>query len=206
MSSGKLAELQLRLKGAMRGKKVLVVVDDIWEENFDGWDFLWSAFTCADNRSRVIVTTRSENVASVVKTGEVTYELQQLSDADCWKIFAAHAFNGKLDADPSLQRIGIQIVTKCGGLPLAVKSMGALLRFERNPSKWDSILRCRVRELDKSRSNNILPSLWLNYHYLPSCLKQCFVYWSIFPKDYEIQKEQIVLLWMAEGFLPSGQK
>lgn len=80
MSSGKLAELQLRLKEVMRGKKVLVVVDDI----------LWSAFTCADNRSRVIVTTRSENVASVVKTGEVTYELQQPSDADCWKIFAVH--------------------------------------------------------------------------------------------------------------------
>lgn len=93
MSSGKQAELQLRLREAMRGKKVLVVVDVIWEENYDGWDFLWSAFTCADNRSRVIVTTRSENVASVVKTGEVTYELQQPSDADCWKIFAVHAFN-----------------------------------------------------------------------------------------------------------------
>lgn len=100
----------------------------------------------------------------------------------------------------------MQIVKKCGGLSLAVKSMGAFVCFERNLSKWDIILRCRVGELDKSRSDNILPSLWLNYHHPPSRLKQRFAYCSIFPKDYEIQEEQIVLLWMAEGFLPSGQE
>ncbi|GMN56511.1 hypothetical protein TIFTF001_025627 [Ficus carica] len=64
------AKLQLQLKEAMRGKKILCVLDDIWEANYQHWDFLLSAFTCADRRSRIIVTTRSENVASIVKTGE----------------------------------------------------------------------------------------------------------------------------------------
>jgi hypothetical protein len=65
--------------------------------------------------------------------------------------------------------------------------VGQILKSE----LWDS-------PIDKT---DILPALRLSYKYLPSHLKQCFAYCSIFPKDYILEKDEVVLLWMAEGFL-----
>ncbi|XP_024023160.1 putative disease resistance protein At3g14460 [Morus notabilis] len=203
-SSEEQAELQGRLKEALRGKKFLFVLDDVWDENYDNWDSLRSAFLSADSGSRIIVTTRSQKVASNVNTGGKIHQLLEVSNEDCWKIFVDHAFNGDSILDPRLQQIGEKIVEKCKGLPLAVRSVGGLLRSVRNPETWESILRNPV--WSKNLRNNILPGLWLSYSCLSSSLKQCFAYCSIFPKDYEFEKEQIILLWMAEGFLQSDEK
>lgn len=89
---------------------------------------------------------------------------------------------------------------KCKGLPLAAKTIGALLRSKLDVDEWDKILKSELWDLSTD-GGNILPALRLSYKYLPSPLKQCFAYCSIFPKDYIVRKDQLVLLWMAEGFL-----
>ncbi|KAJ9687388.1 hypothetical protein PVL29_016038 [Vitis rotundifolia] len=197
--------LQVKLKESLNGKKFLLVLDDVWNENYNNWDRLRTPLKVGSNGSKIIVTTHSENVALVMRSVH-THRLGQLPFEDCWWLFAKHAFeNGDPSAHPYLEAIGKEIVKKCQGLPLAAKTLGGLLHFKVEAEEWDNILRSEMWDLP---SNEILPALRLSYYHLPSHLKQCFAYCSIFPKDYQFQKERLVLLWMAEGFLqqPKSKK
>ncbi|XP_028755819.1 putative disease resistance RPP13-like protein 1 [Neltuma alba] len=197
--------LQLDLKEKLSGKKFLIVLDDIWNENYLDWDLLRRPFLSGTKGSKILVTTRSEKVASVVRTLS-SYHVGQLSDDDCWLIFAKHAcLYMDSVADSNLESLGRDIVNKCKGLPLVSKTLGGLLRFKRDIRDWNIILKSEMWDLSEEESE-ILPALRISYHYLSPQLKQCFVYCSMFPRDYEFEKEELILWWMAEGFLETSMK
>ena len=157
-------------------------------------------FRCEAKKIKIIVTTRSEKVASII-CHFPPYHLKQLSNEECWLLFEIHAFkNGKSSEYQDLEVIGREIVHKCKGLPLAAKTLGGLLRSKQDQREWKRILESDIWDLSEGESG-ILPALRLSYCYLSSHLKQFFAYCSIFPKDYEFSKEELVLLWMAKDLL-----
>jgi Leucine-rich repeat (LRR) protein len=193
-----LNQLQIQLKERLREKKFLLVLDDVWEENYAKWVSLLEPLKSGAQGSKILVTTRHERVASVMPTVP-THHLKELTEDFCWSLFAKHAFGDENSiADEELQKIGRAIAKKCKGLPLAAKSLGGLLCNERDVEEWRDILESNLWDLPK---DNILPALRLSYHHLTSHLKQCFAYCAIFPKDYSFRKDELVLFWMAEGFL-----
>lgn len=190
----------VRLREILARERFLIVLDDVWDENMIHWEFLKNCFKGGVSESRILVTTRNQGVASSMHA-VFLHPLRQLSDEDCWFVFAKHAFrSGSGGVSQKLKLIGEKITRKCKGLPLAVKVLGSLLYSKVDVREWNKILNSEIWDLPSDK-NKIIPSLRLSYHCLPSYLKQCFAYCSIFPKGYVFDKEKLVLLWMGEGFL-----
>ncbi|RVW63159.1 putative disease resistance RPP13-like protein 1 [Vitis vinifera] len=189
----------VKLKEKFSGKKFLLVLDDVWNENSHEWDTLCMPMRAGAPGSKLIVTTRNEGVAAVTRTCPA-YPLRELSNNDCLSLFTQQALRTRnFDAHPHLKEVGEEIVRRCKGLPLAAKALGGMLRNQLSRDAWANILTSRIWDLPEDKSH-ILPALMLSYHHLPSHLKQCFAYCSMFPKDYEFNKDDLVLLWMQKAF------
>ncbi|KAH9750228.1 putative disease resistance RPP13-like protein 1 [Citrus sinensis] len=196
--------LQEELKKKLSQKKFLLVLDDVWNEKYNDWVDMSRPFEAGAPGSKIIVTTRNQEVAAIMGTAPA-YELKKLSFDDCLSVFAQHSLGTKdFSSNKSLEEIGKKIVIKCNGLPLAAKTLGGLLRGKCDRSDWEGVLSCNIWDLPEERCD-IIPALRVSYYYLSAPLKQCFAYCSLFPKDYEFEEEEIILLWSAVGFLDHGE-
>ncbi|GKV48166.1 hypothetical protein SLEP1_g54992 [Rubroshorea leprosula] len=195
------ALLQENLKGELSGHKFLLVLDDIWDNKYGQWDVLKRPFMSGAPGSKIIVTTRNRDVGMMMRGDDGVYNLELLQDDACLPLFTRQALGKEnFDAHPNLQDVGEKLVKRCKRLPLALKTLGSVLRGKLHPGEWENILNNEIWSSSEYGSG-ILPSLRLSYNHLPSHLKRCFAYCALFPKDYEFDKEKLVLLWMAEGLL-----
>lgn len=109
------------LKDELQGKRYLLVLDDVWNEDSHEWDNLMSyLLQGTDTRgSKIIVTTRSDKVGKIVETLPRP-DLEKLSVEDCWRILKDKSM-GSAQITEDQAKIGRRIATKCGGVPLVAK-------------------------------------------------------------------------------------
>ncbi|KAH0645643.1 hypothetical protein KY285_033687 [Solanum tuberosum] len=196
-----LAPLQMKLQELLNGKRYLLVLDDVWNEDQQKWDNLRAVLKVGASGASVLTTTRLEKVGSIMGTLQ-PYGLSNLSQEDCWLLLMQRAFGYQEEINPNLVAIGKEIVKKCGGVPLAAKTLGGILRFKREEREWEHVRDSEIWNLPQDESS-ILSALRLSYHHLPLDLRQCFVYCAVFPKDTKMKKEKLIAFWMAHGFLLS---
>ncbi|XP_022768539.1 putative disease resistance protein RGA4 [Durio zibethinus] len=195
--------LQFRLQELLLGKRYLIVLDDVWNEDDSEWEKLMMSMRSGVEGSSIIVTTRSKKVALMMGSAYI-HQLEGLTDNDCWALFKQRAFGNNEEDHQNLIPIGRQIVRKCGGVPLAAKTLGSLMRFKREERDWLVVQESDLWEVSHSE-NGILPALRLSYSHMPSHLKACFAYCSILPKNYIIKKEKLIQLWIAGGLIQSRE-
>ncbi|XP_057743770.1 putative disease resistance protein At3g14460 [Arachis stenosperma] len=196
--------LQQDLKEKLSEKKFFIVLDDVWSEDADKWNSFITPFQHGRKGSTILLTTRMVNVGQIVQHYN-SYTLNQLSDDYCWSIFADNASFPESNGSSELEGIGRKIIERCDGLPLAAETLGRLLRSERRVEEWNHILSSDIWEFSVANCK-IVPALLLSYHHLPTHLKCCFVYCSLYPKDYLFYKDELILLWMAEDLLRPPKK
>ncbi|XP_042491167.1 putative disease resistance protein RGA3 [Macadamia integrifolia] len=177
----------------------------MWNEDSEKWDALKTPFAFGKLGSKILVTTRSKGIASMVRTAENDHHLKVLSNEACFELVRRHAFKegDSTKANQKMKVFGEEIVKKCKSLPLAIKTLASLLKDKKENSEWKDILENEIWDLKEGK---ILPSLMLSYHHLPPLLKRCFAYCALFPKDYVFGKIELVMLWMAEGIVQSKPK
>ncbi|TQE10985.1 hypothetical protein C1H46_003400 [Malus baccata] len=196
-------ELQNDLRRKVDGKKYLIVLDDVWNENREKWLSLKYLLMRGGRGSRILITTRSETVATISDTAK-PYTLRGLNQEESWSLFKEMAFkDGKEPENSTIKAIGKEVARKCQGVPLAIRTIGGMLRTKYHETEWLNFKENKLSRINQEE-NEILPTLKLSYDVLPSHLKHCFAYCSLFPPDYEIFVPMLIRLWVAQGFIKSS--
>ncbi|XP_049410729.1 putative disease resistance protein RGA3 [Solanum stenotomum] len=190
------------LQDALGEKKYLIVLDDLWRVDSTSWhEFMDTLRGINTSRGNcILVTTRIKQVASTVAVD--LHMLRRLARDHCWSIFQQRAFVDR-EVPEEIPSVENKIVEMCQGLPLAASVLGGLL-CNKDKHDWQEILDGNplIAGEDDLWENSIKKILKLSYDYLPSPhLKKCFGYFAMFPKDFMFEKDQLIQLWMAEGFL-----
>ncbi|WOH09358.1 hypothetical protein DCAR_0728815 [Daucus carota subsp. sativus] len=192
------------LQKKLKGKKFLLVLDNVWNEKPENWDELMNSLLGFGGAkgSSILITTRNQKVIDAMRC-PISYRLDNLSEQDSWELFKKSAFSqGGVVETKAFAALGRHMVERCGGLPLAINSLASVLRTKKSEQEW-----LQIQDSETWKSERILPALRFSYNNLPSTsLKRCFAYCSIVPKTSKIYKDDIVQIWMALGFLlpPKG--
>ncbi|XP_022631418.1 putative disease resistance protein RGA4 [Vigna radiata var. radiata] len=196
-----LEAMRKKVEEVLHGKRYLLVLDDVWNEDQEKWEQLKGKLQCARaaKGSTILVTTRLEEVASIMQT-HPAYHLKELPGDESWSLFKYHAFGPNREETEELVAIGKEIVRNCIGLPLAIKTLGSLLRDQSEVRQWINV---KESSSMTDEDNSIMRALKLSYSNLELSLRRCFSFCAIFPKDFEIDKEELIYLWIANGFIES---
>ncbi|XP_057991004.1 putative disease resistance protein RGA1 isoform X2 [Hevea brasiliensis] len=201
VSNSSLEQLQIRLRQHLERKKYLMVLDDVWNVDYRIWSQLRKYLMVGAIGSKILVTTRNKSVALAMGVNS-PYALGGLTEDQSWDLFEKLVFReGTSRVNPNLIEIGKKIAKKCKGVPLAIRALGGIMQLKsRESDEWLSVLENEIWKLFESK-NDVGPVLKLSYDHLPNHLKQCFAYCAMFPKDYEFDKETLIQLWMAQGYV-----
>ncbi|XBI07522.1 hypothetical protein VPH35_135416 [Triticum aestivum] len=182
--------LQMKLGEVIGQKRFFLVLDDVWNEEKKLWEDELKPLLCSVGGpgSVIVVTCRSKQVASIMQTVDPV-ELAFLSEEDSWELFSNKAFSNGAEEQTELVTIGKRIVNKCGGL-------GSKQQIH----EWKTIEETNIGD-NVGGKYEVMPILKLSYNNLSPEMKQCFAFCAVFPMDYEMQKDKLIQLWMANSFI-----
>ncbi|CAA6668725.1 unnamed protein product [Spirodela intermedia] len=187
-------------------KRFLLLLDDVWEElNLHD---VGVPTPCAENKCKIILTSRSKSVCCKMGTPRKLLEVEPLSESEAWILFKKNV-GGDVDLDQRDQEIcrhAKAVAKKCGGLPLALKIVGRTMANAVSVGEWREAERNLTRSphLVEDMKEKVLSLLEFSFDRLPNDnTKQCLLYCCLFKEDKNISITELIHYWIGEGFLDS---
>lgn len=201
-----LDQLQISIAQGLKSRRFLIVFDDIWECNSQGWESLVAPLMKGEaNGSMVLVTTRFPSIANIVKTTD-PIALKGLEPVEFLTFFESFIFGGQKPEGyhDDLTHIARDIAKKLKGSPLAAKTVGRILKKDLSREYWMRVLENNEWQKEKN-DDDILPSLRISYDYLPFHLKKCFPYFALFPEDHRFRNLEVIYFLIAIGIVDKDE-
>nr|XP_009603169.3 putative late blight resistance protein homolog R1A-10 [Nicotiana tomentosiformis] len=196
MVETKNAELADLLQKSFKGKRYLIIVDDIWSR--EAWDEIRLWFPENNNRSWILLTTRIMEVALYASSPKDPFPMRPLNPKKSWDLFFQEAF-GKKDCPIKFKNVAKAVVENCKGLPLIISVVAATLSSKRTLDEWNEVAQSASSLVNLDSYQHCSRVLALSYYHLPSHLKACFLYFGVFAKASDISVKKLIRLWTAEG-------
>ncbi|KAJ4819913.1 Disease resistance family protein [Rhynchospora pubera] len=186
----------------LKENSYFIVMDDVWTS--DLWNKVKEVLPDSKNGCRVLITTRFSEIAKKADSTYAPYNLRYLTEEESRelllkKVFPFPSQDTKAYLD-GLSDLPKKFARKCGHLPLALIVVGGRLSQE-SPTynSWHKILeKFNWQDGDGKECIEILST---SYEDIPPYLKPCFMYFALFPEDYQIKAKSLIRLWVSEGFI-----
>ncbi|OAO91380.1 hypothetical protein AXX17_AT5G47220 [Arabidopsis thaliana] len=198
--------LQPKLFQLLETGRYLLVLDDVWKK--EDWDRIKAMFP-RKRGWKMLLTSRNEGVGIHADPTCLTFRASILNPEESWKLCERIVFprrdETEVRLDEEMEAMGKEMVTHCGGLPLAVKALGGLLANKHTVPEWKRVFDNIGSQivggsgLDDNSLNSVYRILSLSYEDLPTHLKHCFLYLAHYPEDSKIYTHNLFNYWAAEG-------
>lgn len=194
-----LDEKAVDIFNALRHKRFVMLLDDIWERV--DLKKLGVPLPDMNNGSKVVFTTRSEEICGLMDAHK-TMKVDCLAWDDAWDLFQKKVGDQTLCVHTDIPKLARNVAKECGGLPLALITIGRAMACKKTPQEW----RHAIEVLRKSASefsgmgDEVFPLLKFSYDNLSKQkIRTCFLYCSLFPEDFLINKNDLIDYWIGEG-------
>ena len=186
---------------ALNEKRFVMLLDDLWEQ----MNLLEVGIPPPhqQNKSKLIFTTRSLDLCGQMGA-QKKIEVKSLAWKDSWDLFQKYVGEDTLNSDPEIPEQAEIVARECCGLPLVIITIGRAMASKVTPQDWKHAIRVLQTSASKfpGMGDPVYPRLKYSYDSLPTKIVQsCFLYCSLFPEDFSIDKEALIWKWICEGFL-----
>ncbi|KAH6825781.1 hypothetical protein C2S53_018477 [Perilla frutescens var. hirtella] len=198
-------ELAKQVASCLETTKFLLVMDDVWSH--EDWDKLQIALPKDNRRGKVLITSRQAEVGWHVNRIRGPHMLRFLTLDESWLLLRLEVFR-KPEFPQELEVEGKLIAERCDGLPLAIVVIGGILvkKYSGDMSAmkktWENVSKSFDTYLNEEDAGKRMEKIIsLSYEKLPYHLRECFLYFGLFPEDFEIPAWKLMYMWIAEGLV-----